>query len=260
VPAQAFRSLARFVHPANLPLIDGFRKVVSERSLQDSMKWVLEAVNVHVRIEAGSFLPSGPQLVIANHPSPIDAPILLSAVDRDDTYFAGSAGIGSFSPELAARLFPMYMSQQPSPYLFTKLKNHVYHRLREGVDRDEAQRRNFDSLQRAARRLSEGATLILTPTGGTFVTTTDWKSGVGFLIQRADANGHVVFTRIEGSTRWDLLRLMNPYWFGPFLKALEVKVRIHEPIPLAEFSKGSKHLEKISEAVKEGYLKAFGSL
>jgi 1-acyl-sn-glycerol-3-phosphate acyltransferase len=241
--------------------MDGFRKVSSERSLRDAMRWVLQACNVRVRIEAGAFLPQGPQLVIANHPSPMDAPILLATIDRDDTYFAGSAGIGSFSPQIADRLFPMYMSQQPSPYLFTKLKNHVYHRLREGVGRDEAQRRNYDSLLRAARRLSEGATLVLTPTGGTFVTTTDWKSGVGFVIQRAaDSAGHVVFVRIEGSSRRDLVRLLNPYWFRPFLKELEVRIRIHDPIPLADFAKGKKHLEKISEAVKEGYVRAFGSL
>lgn len=84
---------------------------------------------------------------------------------------------------------------------------------------------------------------------------------MGFLIQRAgDSGGYVVFVRIEGSTRWDLFRLLNPYWFGPFLNEREVRVRIHSPIPMADFSKGERHLEKISEAVKEGYLKAFGSL
>jgi 1-acyl-sn-glycerol-3-phosphate acyltransferase len=251
----------RFVHPVNLGLLHGFRKVSARTSFRESMRWILRACDVRVHIESGEFVLTGPQLVVANHPSPMDPPILGAIVDRDDSYFVGSAGLQSFSPQLAEHVFPIYMSQKYSPYLFTKLKNNVFHRLREGVDREEARRRNHDSLRRAAARLNDGGSLILCPTGGTFVTTTDWKIGVGVLIHNAKpAEGSMVFVRIEGTSRWDLLRLMNPYWFGPFLKEREARVRIHRPQPLVDFWRADESPQQISDRIKQGYLDAFGSL
>lgn len=264
---MSWKSLARtdspwrFVHPLNLGLIRSFRPVSGEKSFRESMQWVLDACNVRIQIESGEFVPDGPQLVISNHPSPMDPPVLAAIVDRDDSYFVGSAGLRSFSPQLAERLFPIYMSQKSSPYLFTKIKNHVYHRIREEVDREEARRRNQDSLLRAARRLNEGATLILTPTGGTFVSTSDWKVGVGVLIRNAQpTKGHIAFVRIEGPNRWDLFRFLNPYWFAPFFEERVARIQVHPPLPLTDFWSAGDTAQQISEKVKQGYLDAFGAL
>jgi hypothetical protein len=214
-----------------------------------------------VRIRQGQFVPSASQLIIGNS-TPFGAPIIGSIVDRDDLYIMGLAKAGRLGGEaMLSRTIPIYLSQQPSPYILVKLKNNIYHRLREGINIEEAQKRNTKSIRQAARRLNKGATLALAPTAGSFFRTNDWKKGVGVLIKIVkNSNTQVCFVRITGGSRWHLLRLLNPYLFGPFIKDQQVSIDIHQPIPLIAFKRAGNSAKEISEAVRRKYIQIFGCL
>ena len=252
----------RFIHPINLEILYRYRQFSSNHSFQESSKWLLEQCKLNVIIRKGQFVSSAPQLIISNHTTPLAGPILGSIVDRDDLYYVGLATAGRWGGEaMASRTIPLYLSQQPSPYVLVKLKNNIYHRLREGIDREEAQKRNTKSILQAARRLNEGVMLVVAPTGGSFFRTTDWKQGVGVLIKIVkNLDTQVCFVRISGGSKWHLLRLLNPYLFGRFINDQEVSIDIHPPIPLQEFQRAGNSAKEISEAVRRKYIQIFGHI
>jgi hypothetical protein len=154
---------------------------------------------------------------------------------------------------------PLYLSGQHSPYFLAKLKNNIFQRYREGISKEEAEKRNTKSLLQAAKRLNQGNVLIIAPTGGSFFSTTHWKDGVGVLIKIVrNLDTQVCFVRESGGSRWHLLRMLNPYLFGSSVKPVEISIDIQPPIPLIELKRAGNSAKEISEAAKQKYIEIFG--
>lgn len=249
------------LHPLNVRVIEDFPKISRGKALHESMRWLLDQFNIKVEVISGSFLGSGPQLVVANHHGPLDAAFQVSVIPRDDVYFFALQGWKRLGDEVSSRLLPVYLSYRPAEHPFDRFKNNYFFPSREKVDREEAQRRNRETIARSIRLLSEGATIIITPTGGTFSSRTDWKAGLGYLMEGAGGRDvSVVLTRVLGSKRSDIFRFGNPYLFTLNRKPTVATIEISDPIPLSDFMGSGRGAAEMSLAVRDRYLETFGTL
>jgi hypothetical protein len=106
-----------------------------------------------------------------------------------------------------------------------------------------------------------GAGLLFAPMGGTFFYKKDWKSGIGALIKTIkNPDPRIVFVRLLGGRSSHIFRLMNPYWFRPYIKEEQILLQIQPPIPLAELQRESINAEETSEMVRLRYQETFGEL
>jgi len=254
--------LSKILHPLNVAFLADLDRISSERSIQEAMRWWLDECRVDLKVTGAPLPESGPVIIVGNHHGIFDLPALWAHTAREDVYFIGMRGAAKYGREIAARLFPVYMSQKPSRYLFERIKNHTFYRIREGIGREEAVRRNRENASRAAQRVAEGGCLILFPTAGTYVDTSMWKHGIGHLIAEIEnPDLRIVFTHIKGSSRKDLLYLFNPYWF--FLlrqRSRKMSVKIHDPIGIGEFRDHDTPPKEISARLRDRYLEIFGGL
>lgn len=248
-------------HPLNIRVVEKFPEISRGRPLFESMGWLLDQFNIRAEVIAGSFADSGPQLVIANHHGPLEGAILASLIPRDDVYIVGVQGWKRLGREMTSRLLPVYLSYSPAEHPFDRFKNNHFFPAREKVDYDEALRRNSETVTRASALLSEGATVIITPTGGTFTNRTDWKTGLGHIMKgAARMETSIVPVRVTGSRRRDALRFLNPYLFPLSRKATRVTVEVGDPVPLSRFKAPGRSAAQMSLAVRDHYLGTFGTL
>jgi len=70
----------------------------------------------------------------------------------------------------------------------------------------------------------------------------------------------VVLISLRGMTRRDVMRLLNPYWFGGTRKPLPVTIELSDPIQLSEFRGPGMSSTRISLRVRDRFIKEFGSL
>ena len=251
----------RFIHPLNVGFLSEFDRISTERSVPEAMRWWLGECKLQLDIEGGPFPESGPLVILSNHHGIFDFPCIWSNLAREDVYFIGMRATSRLGRAIAARHFHVYMSQKPSPYLFERIKNHTFYRLKEGIDREEATRRNRENASLAAGRVTEGGCLILFPTAGTYVDATMWKHGIGHLVAEIDnPDLQVVFTHIEGPSRVDLLYMFNPYWFFWLRRPRRIVMKVHNPIGMGEFRDQDTPPKVISTRLRDRYMEIFGGV
>jgi len=246
-------------HPLNVGFLTEFDRIGSRDSVREAMRWWMAECRLNLDVQGPPFPESGPLIILSNHHGIFDFPAIWSNLARDDVHFIGMRATSKLGKAIAARHFPVYMSQKPSPYLFERIKNHTYYRIREGIDRAEALRRNRENTSRAAACVREGGCLILFPTAGTYVDTTMWKHGIGHLIAEIDnADLRIVLVHIDGPGRADLLYMLNPYLFFWLRRPRRIRMKTHEPLGIAEFRERETSPREISARLKDRYLEIFG--
>ncbi len=239
-----------YVHPLYVELLSGFREVSRDLSLRDSMIWMLTQLKAEVRITSGECLKTGPTLFLSNHHSPLDGAVMWATIDRDDAHMIGAPGWRILGPKVAERHLPVYMSQKRDRNPLELFRTYVFARFTEGLTREEARKRNQQTIARACETASAGSAIFMAPTGGTFFGHR-WKTGLGHVINGIDnLKTQIQFIRIKGASRRDIFRFLNPYVFGPLLRRLIIDVDISQPIPLTEFQDRSSSPRDVSLRVK----------
>lgn len=247
--------------PFHLALADGFRKHAQQEPLWKVMTWALGECHAKVEVLRGAACPTGPQLIIANDPSPFVFSAM-SVVPRDDVFFIGAPGWKRMGGCIAERCLPAFTIApfRTSPKEF--LRAQLVYRLRDKVTPEMAGRINIESLTRMAELISGGATGMLTPAGGTIARGDNWKHGVGLIARRiTNSDTKVVMMCIRGTRPRDATRmLLNPLWFPSLRKPLNLRIECSPAFPLPEFRQTGLTNKEISLRIKQRYLELFGSL
>lgn len=252
--------LRRYFHPFNTRLLDGMRERAQTDELWEVMAWGAEECNLRFQLTRGSFLPTGPQLVVFNHHSPVDL-FLASLIRRNDVSLLSAPGAMTIGGVVAKNCLPLFALDRGMSHPLEAFRVRVIYRLRDGVTPEAANLINLTSLTRAADVVSKGGTVAMTPTGGTIARSDNWRHGIGYILKRINVlQTKMVLGRIQGTRTSTAVRMLNPYWFRWFRKPKSVNVEIADPIPLSEFTKGNPSVEEISLRVKARYLEIFGSL
>ena len=141
-------SWVRYVHPFNIALIWGFKKVSKNHSLRDSLTWLLDQIDVEVRIRSGRYLSEGPQLILGSHHSPIDGIATLSTIEREDNYFIGAPGYEVLGEIVRAKHLPVYIQGRWDRNPLELLRRQVFSRFTKRPILDEAMKKNWQSIKR----------------------------------------------------------------------------------------------------------------
>jgi len=239
----------------NLPIVAGILKrtdvkakdrgmVMIMREIIDRSRSRMTVINKSEKLKR--LLTDEPVLVIANHPAEADVPILLSTLEnRQDIYLIASHQFLNILPNIDNNVIPVYIGHRIAEN--NKLKNRIFNRIHESekYNRDEAHKKNIESINLAAEKINKGAAVVIFPAaeelGGSF------RPGVGHIIKnlKDSKKVRVVMVYIEGTSDWDYLRLI------PFLGKLlpKIKVTFARPFGADEIKtddgkKGAKKLEE----------------
>lgn len=254
-------SLLRYIHPLNVGLIRGIRELALREPLWKVMDWAVGDCNLTLDVRRGGIVPSGPQLVIGNDPSALMGFIILSLLRREDVFYIGAPMYMKMGGSVRQKCLPMFnlgsLRKHPKEWLRAQL----IFRFRDGMSPSVAREKNHRAIERAAELVTAGATVYMSPAGGTILKTDDWKHGVGSIAKRiGDVPAQVVMCRADGTTPRDVTRMLNPYWFHAMHPPLVIPVEFSDPIPLSELRGPSMSSMEISLRIRDRYLKLFGSL
>ncbi len=253
--------LLHYIHPLNAGLIRGIRERAEREPLWKVMDWAARECNLTVNVRRGGSLPSGPQMVIGNDPSPLLGFIILSQLRREDVFFIGAPGWIRMGGSVRQKCLPVFnvgsLRKHPKEWLRAQL----IFRFRDGTSPPVARERNRRAIERAAELVTRGATVYISPAGGTMAKADDWKHGVGSIAKRIrDVPAQVVMCRVYHTTPRDVTRMLNPYWFHATRTPLVIPVEFSDPISLSELRGPSMDSREISLRIRDRYLTLFGSL
>ncbi len=149
-----------------------------------------------------------PAIVIANHETITEA-LAIPAVlpPRKDTFMVMSQSFLSLFPHLDQHTLPIYLVNRMRNDKIIKrilIKALTYG----GIDYEDAHRRNIDTINVAAQRISEGELGIIFPAPPVVSKNGEWKSGLGYLINGLTnaSDVHIIEAYVEGTTHRDILR------------------------------------------------------
>lgn len=193
----------KFVSPR---FLGEFRRISEAAGLQLAAQTTLSELGITVRLH-GTFAPTGPQLIISNHPSPLDGLSVLSVIPRPDVYTVAVAANTALGQPFVDHMLPVYFSNQPRYQLIDYVRVPINNRLEGNLSREEAMSRNRVTITRAAQLVNQGHTVIIFPGGTSSSTKTPWKKGVGYLLQSlTEPDTAIVLAHLEGGQWHDLLR------------------------------------------------------
>jgi len=253
--------LLRALHPLNVDLVRGIRERAQHEPLWKVMEWAVGNCNLTLDVRRGGIVPSGPQLVVGNDPSALMGFIILSLMRRDDVFFVGAPGWMKMGGSVSQKCLPVFNLGSLRRHRKEWLRARLLFRLRDGTSPRRARERNREAIERAAELVTGGATVYISPAGGTMAKVDDWKHGVGSVAKRiGDVPAQVVMCRVYGTTPRDVTRMLNPYWFRRTRTARAISVEFSDPLPLAELRTPSMTSLDISLRIRDHYLKLFGAL
>lgn len=177
-------------------------------------------------------------------------PLVASLPPRDDLYILGSAGYMTWGETLRKSILPLYISNKSTPGLMAKIltKTEFENRI---PSQKETYSKNASSVKEAAKKISEGHQVIISPEGNRLKEKPRegiWYNGLGHLINQLpiDSNAYIVMARI-GNPR---LQISKKSLF-------EIDVNFSEPIKvsdlLSQLGPGNRSPKKITRALERKY-------
>ena len=180
-----------------------------------------------------SVIQTGQVLVLGNHEHMLEVVALLAAMpNRKEIYTVGVAGLKGVGPNFAKHLLPVHIRPASITAHEMKLTSRIGRALGLGVAvPPNAQEINAQSIRIAAELISNGAMVIMFPSG-VRKSNSVWSAGVGYVvdqISRKDESS-IIFAHINGASNHDVLRLV------PGIRKFLPKftVAFSEPITVSE--------------------------
>lgn len=162
--------------------------------------------------EVKEVLEKKPTLIIANHPAEAEVLVLLAAIPkRKDIYLIANHSFMKILPSFDKHIIPVYIAHRINgakkvDFLKYSLLKKIHDS--ESICQEEAHKKNIESIATAAKKVNEGALVIIFPGAGN----KDGKflSGIGHLIKNIQkcSEANLVMAHINGTSNWDYLRII----------------------------------------------------
>jgi 1-acyl-sn-glycerol-3-phosphate acyltransferase len=239
----------------NFKILHEYRKNAKTYDVSRAAAKMLDGLGVNQIIVKGKIPKQGPLLIIANHISVLDSLILMSQIERADFHFIALSTYDVYGPETAKKLLPIYRKRKLNHKIYEyPLCLHMHGRLPQQLSVQEIRKRNRKTISQAAALVNEGKAVSIFPTGsvGKVHLNANWKIGVGYLVKEiSNPNTKVVFARIAGTKKSDLLAFLNPALSRFFFKPNALSIRFSETIPLSTLiSKENEPTELVEQLEK----------
>ena len=222
-----------------MPLIGNIAKmidrIIGQQGLAAAAHELLTMMKTKLTVKKYSeavdnVIQTGQVLVLGNHEHMLEVVALLAAMpNRKDIYTVGVAGLKGFGPNFAKHLLPVHIRPASITAHEMKLTSRIGRALGLGVAvPPNAQEINAQSIRIAAELISNGAMVIMFPSG-VRKTNSVWSVGVGYLVDqiaRKDKTS-IVFAYVTGASNLDFLRLI------PGIRCLLPKFSVTLSTPIA---------------------------
>ncbi len=239
----------------NLKILHEYRKNAKAYDLRRAATAMLTSLGVSQISAQGKIPNEGPLLVIANHTSVLDSLVLLSRIEREDFHFIALSIYDVYGPETAKKLLPIYRKRRVNHTLYEyPLCLRIQSKLPEQLSNEEIRKRNRKTIRQAAALISEGKVVSIFPTGSVGKTHygVTWKMGIGYLVNEiSNPNTRVVFVRISGTKKSDLLAFLHPAIYRLFFKPQPMSIHFSKAALLSSVvSKESQPAEIVRQLEK----------
>ena len=194
--------------------------------------WGVKVAVQNLTPEINKIFEGSPVILIGNHPT-FSEPFVLPALlpQREDAFMVMSQSFLSLAPHLKQHTLPIFMGYR------TKGEGVMTSVLRKiltygDIDYENAHRRNIESIDLAASRVSSGGLGIVFPAPLRQLSNGQWKTGLGYLINgiKYPSETYLIEAYIEGTARHDVLRA-NPILRDRYP---EIKVIFRDPQKIAD--------------------------
>lgn len=188
---------------------------VRKRGVCETARKILQEFGTKLEIfgvdeNLANVLSSKPTLVLSNHPAEADLFVLFAALPtRNDLKMIVNANFLNLSEELDKFFIPVYINHKiirDDKINFRLRFFRLFHK-HPHFSKEEEHRKNVESIDEAARRISYNGLVAMFPGAGKEDGT--WFSGVGFLVKKANnPDLNIVFAHIVGTSDLDYLRVL----------------------------------------------------
>jgi len=196
--AKASHMFFQFVDPQ---IIGNFSQNSQELGLAQAAQHTLQQLGISVNFQ-GELTQTGPQLIISNHPSPMDGLVVLSLIARPDVYVIAADVNRAFGPTFAEHMLPVFLSNQPMEHILDWFRIPIATQMEGNLLRTEAIKRNRTTISQATRLVNEGASVVIFPEGRTPTINAAWRKGVSFLLHGL----------IQPDTTITMINIQNVQW------------------------------------------------
>jgi 1-acyl-sn-glycerol-3-phosphate acyltransferase len=241
----------------NFKILYEYRNNAKTHDVRRATAEMLDGLGVEQIEVQGKIPDQGPILIIANHISVLDSLVLMSQIERADFHFVALSTYDVYGPETAEKLLPIYRKRKLNHKMYEyPLCLHMHGKLPKQLSIQEIRKRNRQTIRLAAALVNEGKAVSIFPTGS--VGKTDhkggWKIGVGYLVKEiSNQNTKVVFARIDGTKKSDLLAFLRPALSRIFFKSKSVSISFSESIPLSTLISKENEPAELVKQLKKAY-------
>lgn len=202
-------------------------------------------------IEVDKALEKEPTLVICNHPSEAEVLVLLMELGkRKDLYMVVNHNFTNILPTLDSHIISVYISDRlvkdKSNWKFRIMKK--IHKV-DHFGKEECHSKNIKSIEKASKKISEGALVAIFPAAG--VKSGKFLDGVGYIIKNLTnkSKAKLVMAHVRGTSTWDYLR------FIPLVNRImpAIKINFAKPIDIFKYSK--EDAKMITSEVERDYFR-----
>ena len=241
----------------NFKVLREYRKNAQSLGIRRAATDMLASLGVSQIASLGKIPKQGPLLIVANHVSVLDSLVLLSQIDRDDVHFVALSTYDVYGPETAAKLLPIYRKRQLNHKIYEyPLCLRMHGKLPEQLSDQENRKRNRQTIHQAAALINEGKAVSIFPTGsvGKSRQSSTWKIGIGYLVREiSNPNTKVVFVRIDGTKKSDLLAFLHPALSCLFFKPQALSISFSKSMLLSSLISKKNQPAQIVEQLEKAY-------
>ncbi len=242
-----------FIGYTNYRLIHTFKRIADKKDIQIASRELLRSLGIDIDVR-GSFLHTGPQLIIANHVTLLDMFKLLAIIPRDDVYLIAFVLNRILGKEFNKYLLPVYLSDKPNNSFLEWLRVQYWIPRQRYISPIHARDRNRQTISRAASLLKDNHSVIIFPSGFNIVNSDIWHDGIGYLLlQLNHRNIPIVPVNLGGNSLSDILRYINFGIFSPLSFHSTTTITIGPTFYSEDVLKGELTGKIITSRVHEKY-------
>ncbi|GFE69555.1 lysophospholipid acyltransferase family protein [Chroococcus sp. FPU101] len=255
-----FSNIVNFFSPFDFKGNEQFNKIAELDGLQKASQFSLTNLNLQV-VQQGTINSTNPQLIISNHIGGLDIAIIKSLLSKNNYVISLYASKKTLPKSFADDILPVYFSGKPQK--FNNIIDQIFYSycvsLEGNLSREEAMQKNRQTIATAAELISQGASVIIFPTGE-MNEGGHWKPGVGHLLKQIrNPNAEIILTQIKGITRVDEYRIFKPSLRRLFFKPKTVEVTFHTPLNISELALENQDIPQIINRLEQEYCKIYPS-
>lgn len=221
-------------------------------SLIDRLKLDLEVI--------GEVPKSGPLLLIADHNSVLDVPVLIAATKRKDLRVWALSSLPFLGEEYKNYLVPIFDKASRYPRIKRLLINIFIGDIGSNFSGNYRQK-NKEEVLLSSEYINRGNAIGIFPggnVGSNINESQKWKLGVAKLLKQVEnPNTKIVFARISGLDETDAIRLQRFSFMQRIFKRKKVKVELSESVGINQIDIAQKSLLDLVTELEEQFQNSF---